>query len=105
LSASDLMQIRNPEKLRDNKMNRIAYLTKKVQQKIQHILFADSSEFIQIINRRPVLARPAKIGFYLDNPSFYSIWVISFFLNLLSGLLKTILILASDLRRRCWSIS
>lgn len=65
-----MMQIWNPEKLRDNKLNRIAYLTKKVQQKIQHILFADSSEFIQIINRRSVLARPAKIGFYLDNPLF-----------------------------------
>lgn len=51
-------------------MNRIIYLTKKIQQKIRHILFADSSGFIQIINRKSVATRPARIGFYLDNRLF-----------------------------------
>jgi len=70
LNASDLTQIWNPEKLRDNKVNRIAYLTKKIKQNIHHILFADSSGFIQVISRRSMPAGPARIGFYLDNPLF-----------------------------------
>lgn len=51
-------------------MKRIAYLTKKVQQKICHMLFVESSKFIRIIKRKPNSTIPAKICFYLDNPLF-----------------------------------
>ncbi len=51
-------------------MSRITYLTKMIQQKFRHTLFAKSSEFIRVVERQSKIASPEKIGFYLDNPFF-----------------------------------
>lgn len=51
-------------------MKRIAYLTKKMQQKIGHMLLAESAGFMRMIKRRSDSFLPAKICFYLDNPLF-----------------------------------
>ena len=58
------------EVIKGSEMKRIAYLTKKVQQKIRHMLFAESSKFIRIIKRKSNSTIPAKICFYLDNQLF-----------------------------------
>jgi hypothetical protein len=51
-------------------MSHINYLTKQVQQKFRHALFAKSSKFIRVVERQSKTASPEKIGFYLDNPFF-----------------------------------
>jgi len=51
-------------------MKRIAYLARKTQQKIGHLLLADSAGFIRVIKRRSDSVLPERICFYLDNPLF-----------------------------------
>lgn len=51
-------------------MKRLTYLAKKTQQKIRHMLFTESSGFMNVIKRRHDSTIPETICFYLDNPLF-----------------------------------